>query len=319
MKHSILAALSAVLTKYAILHAAGAEQWRNALTRVSKSAWLASHPLTFFALACVFGSVKLRPILRVEPRLMFKFLHDYLTTDLSPKERAAMLIHHYAFLEERAEAGFFRHIVDQRIELWQLTVDEHAYRIWLLFPRTPHSEGDLTLMFEADGVDIYNLSFTIGPGAIAGVDARDAMYIARVQGKGRGVDRIREATRNCLDVSPATLLLTAAEGIATALGLKCMIGIGADTHVISRENEKLDNLVKAYDEFWTAAGGSRLSRNMYELAVPSPGKPILAVKRDHRSRTHRKRRFKKTVKEQVHQAFRGVAGQQSAIRGSAAT
>jgi len=293
------------LSKPAIVASSAAEQWRDGLARVSKSAWLFTHPSTCLALARVFASEKMRPIFQTEPRLMFKFLHDYLAADLTRSERAAMLIHHYQFLEERAAEGFFSRIVDRRLELWQLPTDGHAHQISLLFPRTPHSEGDLTLMFDRDGVDLYNLSFTIGPGAIAGLEARDVLYIARVQGKGHGIDQIREATRSCGDVSPAALLLATAEGIAEALDLVHMIGVGANSHVIPRETGiSPENLVKAYDEFWRAAGGTKIARNMYKLEVPSPGKPILAVKRDHRSRAHRKRRFKRTVKEQVGRSFR---------------
>ena len=43
---------------------------------------------------------------------------------------------------------------------------------------------------------------------------------------------------------------------------------------------------------------------MYRLAVPSQEKSILEVKREHRSRTLRKRRFKGAIKEQVREAFR---------------
>ena len=101
------------------------------------------------------------------------------------KERAAILIDHYAFLTDRVEGDFFRTIVDCRLELWQQMIGEHIYRICLTFPRTTHDEGDLALIFEADGVDIYTLSFAIGPGSIAGLTACRALYIARVQGKKR--------------------------------------------------------------------------------------------------------------------------------------
>src|SRR2546422_6365554 len=40
-----------------------------------------------------------------------------------------------------------------------------------------------------------------------------AIYIGRVQGKGRGLQLIKKATKDCLDISPAALLLAATEGI----------------------------------------------------------------------------------------------------------
>ena len=307
MRHTILAALSAVLTRPPLLPAFAEQSWGGSVQRMWKGVWLLTHPRTSAALARVFGSSKLRPLLQIEPRLMFKFLGDYLAADLSRSERAALLLHHYAFLDARAEGDFFQRLAEHRLELWQHVVGEHVHRIVLLLPRTPHGEGDLSLLFETDGDDIYNLSFTIGPGTIAGLPARDAMYIARVQGKGKGLDQIRDATKSCQDVSPAALLLAAAEGIAEALDVEIMIGIGASVQAATSYVGQPENFAKAYDEFWTAMGGSRLARNMYRLEGPSPGKSILSVKRGHRSRTHRKRRFKRTVKELVCRTFRADA------------
>jgi uncharacterized protein VirK/YbjX len=181
-------------------------------------------------------------------------------------------------------------------------------RICVTFPRTEtfHREGDLSLIFEADGVDIYVLSFAIGPGSIAGLDASRAIYIARVQGKD-GLHLIRTATKMCADVSPPALLLAAAEGVATALGISHIIGVGADAHISASYDFQANNMVKAYDEFWLAAGGVRLERNLYHLPVPLPHKPIHSVKRNHRSRALRKREYKTIVKEQVCRAFRDVA------------
>jgi uncharacterized protein VirK/YbjX len=94
------------------------------------------------------------------------------------------------------------------------------------------------------------------------------------------------------------------EGIAQALDVENMIGIGADVHVVLKKTGRLENLVKAYDEFWTTLGGSRLARNMYHLTVPGSAKSILEVKRDHRSRARRKRRLKKSVRDRVSETFR---------------
>jgi len=304
MKRTLLTAMSAVVAKSAILRPLAEDRLRNGLARLGKSAWLALNPRTSFEVVKLFASPELGPVMRAEPRLMFKFLRDYLATDLSRKERAAMLVHHYAFLRDRVGAGFYAQIIDRRLELCEIDEGGFAHRIWLSFPRTPYSEGDLMMTFEVGGDDIYTLSFTIGPGEIAGLSAPDAMYIARVQGRGKGLDRIRQATRDCRDVSPAALLLSAAEGIAEALGLQHMVGIGAGSQVAPRDSARPDNLFKAYDEFWKAVGGTPLPRNMYDLPVPMPGKPIHSVKRDHRSRAQRKRRFKRGIKDQVRETFR---------------
>jgi uncharacterized protein VirK/YbjX len=301
MKHSLLTGVLALLSKSTIA-GSGHGGLRRGLTWAARSSWLLLNPRISLEIAQVLGSAQTRSILRADPRVMFKYLYGYLATDLSRAERASMLIHHYSFLKRRTASDFFDRIIDGRLELWQHAVDGREYRMRLSFPHNVDGEGDLGLFFEADGVDIYTLSFTIGPGGIAGLAVPDAIYIARTQGKGKGIDRIRTATRDCGDVSPARILLAAAEGIAHELGIEHMVGIGASTQ-ISMSHGNPDELIKAYDEFWKAAGGAKMERDMYHLALPVLGKPILEVKRGHRSRTLRKRRFKKLVKEQVGKAF----------------
>jgi uncharacterized protein len=303
-----LVASLAALTSFVLIRELVKDGVRAALIRIWRGAWIFIHPRTCFEVVKALTSAETRPVVRAEPRVLFKYLGNYLGADLSRKERASVLIDHYTFLTDRVQGNFFRTIVDCRLELWQQILGEHMYRICVTFPRTAafHREGDLSLIFEADGVDIYVLSFAIGPGSIAGLDASRAIYIARVQGKG-GLHLIRTATKMCVDVSPPALLLAAAEGVATALGISHIIGVGADNHISASYDFRSNDMAKAYDEFWLAAGGVRLERNMYHLPVPLPHKPIHSVKRNHRSRVLRKREYKTIVKEQVCRAFRDVA------------
>src|SRR5258706_13044084 len=262
----------AALTSIGLIRELVKDGVRAALIRIWKGAWIFMHPRTCFKVVKVLTSAETRPIARAEPRLLFKYLSDYVGADLSRKERASILIDHYAFLTDRVEGNFFRTILDCRVELWQQIIGEHLYRICLTFPRTAtaHHEGDLLLIFEADGVEIYVLSFAIGPGNIAGLAASHAIYIARVQGKGKALHLIRTATKMCLDVSPPALLLAAAEGVTTALGLSHMIGVGAHNHISASADFRPNDMVKAYDEFWLAAGGVRLGGHKYPLPRSSP-------------------------------------------------
>src|SRR5438093_2763053 len=266
----------AALTSFGLIHELVKDGVRAALIKIWKGAWVFIHPRTCFEVVKVLTSAETRPVVRAEPRLLFKYLSDYLGADLSRKERASILIDHYTFLTDRVHGKFFRMIVDCRVKLWQQIIGEHRYRICLTFPRTAteHYEGDLSLIFEADGVGIYVLSFAIGPGSVGGLAASHAIYIARVQGKGKGLHLIRTATKTCVDISPPALLLAAAEGVATALGIGHIIGVGADNHISASADFRPNDMVKAYDEFWLAAGGLPLERNMYHLLVPSLHKPI---------------------------------------------
>jgi uncharacterized protein VirK/YbjX len=308
---SLFAPISAALKSFVLMRRLGVDRLRPSLARIRKGAWLAMHPLTCIRVAKVFMPAETQPVVQADPRVMFKYLGHYVALGLSRQERAAILIDHYAFLKARVERNFFRTMIDGRLELWRQGVSQHLYRICMAFSRKANDEGDLSLIFEADHVDICTLSFTIGPGVTADLAWR-VLYIARVQGRGESLHLIRAATKNCCDVSPAAILLAAAEGIATALELRHMVGIGASNQ-ISKDLAPQQGMVKAYDEFWMTAGGIKLARDMYHLPVPSLSKPIQSIKRNHRPRTLRKREYKKLVTEQICCAFRAVALRQLPI------
>ena len=303
----LLPALIVAVTSLAPVRTLGQDGLRRALARVFKGARALVRPLTWFKVVKVLAAPQTQPVVRAAPLVVLKYLGRYLGTDLSESERASILINHYAFLKDRVEQGFFRKIVDGRLELWKHGVSNRHVRICVTFSIANHNEGDLSLIFQSDHVDIYTLSFTIGPGAIAGLAADHVIYIARIQGKAGGLQLIREATKDCLDISPAALLLAATEGVATALKLGHMVGIGAGAQVSASADSRPERLVQGYDEFWVASGGLRLDRNMYYLAVPLLEKPIKTVKRNHRSRVLRKRAFRNLVKEQVCREFSAVA------------
>src|SRR5437660_11980538 len=192
----------AALTSFALMRELVKDGARAALTRIWKGAWIFIHPRTCFEVVKVLASAETRPVVLAEPRLLFKYLSDYLGADLSRKERASILIDHYTFLTNRVQGKFFWMIVDRRVELWQQIIGEHRYRICLTYPRTAHNEGDLSLIFEADGVDIYFLSFTIGPGSVGGLSASHAIYISRVTVKCKVLDQIRTVTTTKVDITP---------------------------------------------------------------------------------------------------------------------
>src|SRR5256885_765151 len=303
----LLAALIVVLNNVALARRLGQFGLRHALVRLSRIARVIFHPLTWFKLIKVLTVSELQPVARAAPLVALKYLGKYLGTELSESERASILMHHYTFLKARVERDFFRRIVDGRLELWKFPVGNGHVRIRMAFPVTTHNEGDLSLVFQSGHTDIYTLSFSIGPGGVAGLDADHAIYIGRLQGRAGGLELIRETMKECLDISPAALLLAATEGVATALELGDIVGIGADAQLAARRDSRPEGLVHGYDEFWVASGGLRLDRNMYHLAVPLPEKPITTIKRNHRSRALRKRAFKKLVGEQVRREFSAIA------------
>lgn|SRR5262245_37544576 len=302
-----LAVLILVLSNLVLIRQLGRDRLRVALARMYKVGWIFIQPGTWFRVVRLLTAPEIQPVVRAHPRIVLKYLGGYLGEGLSRNERASILVNHYAFLKRRVAEDFFSKIVDGRLELWKHAVGNLLFRIYLTFSRENHDEGELSLIFQSDHVEIYTLSFTIGPGSVAGLPAGHAIYVGRMQGKGGVLHLIREATKNCLDISPAALLLAAAEGIAMALEIRHVVGMGADQQVSAEKDSRPEGLVHAYDQFWMALGGVKMDRNMYLLSTPLSEKPIKTIKQNHRSRTLRKRAFKKLVKEQVRHEFGALA------------
>src|SRR5438445_4988378 len=122
----------AALTSFALIRELVKDGVRAALTRIWKGAWIFFHPRTCFAVVKVLASAETRPVVRAEPRLLFKYLTGYLGADLSRKERASILIDHYTFLTNRVQGKFLWMIVDRRVELGEQIIGRHRYRSCLI-------------------------------------------------------------------------------------------------------------------------------------------------------------------------------------------
>src|SRR5690242_17973377 len=91
------------------------DQWRPSLNRIRKGVWLAIHPWICIRVAKAFLPTGTQPIVRVDPRVMFKYAGNYVSLDLSLQEGASILIDHYGFLKERVKTNFFPAIIHGRL------------------------------------------------------------------------------------------------------------------------------------------------------------------------------------------------------------
>jgi uncharacterized protein VirK/YbjX len=128
------------------------------------------------------------------------------------------------------------------------------------------------------------------------------MLIVRIQGARGRFGEIRKATLGSGDISAAHLLVSAAEGIAAALGVSTILGIGNDEQLSKSSVDKAGCLFD-YDVFWDSLGG-RARRGWFQFEAPFAGKPLSQTPASHRRRTRRKRALKAAVRDQVTAAFR---------------
>jgi uncharacterized protein VirK/YbjX len=227
-----------------------------------------------------------------------RYLRTYIGRSLTHGARRDIVILQAGYLQERLRRSFFREIEQPRQALWRLT-DERRYSIWLSGDPGRHLEGDFELAFKLDGIPIYILSFSIGPNLADPAAGDVAMLVGRVQGERGRLDDIRLATKTLKGISPAALLVSAAEGIALALKLPHICGV-AGSEQLSRL--RLGAEYFDYDGFWESLSGRRIG-GWYQFDAPFPHKPPSQTAAHHRRRARQRRLFKDTVREEVRVAF----------------
>lgn len=214
-------------------------------------------------------------------------------------------MNHYNYLTKYVNGDFLTHIFEEKIILWREFSGENLFSITLNFPHASYDddcEGDLSLVFSANGLSLYVMSFTIIPGQVIKIANDQAIFISRVQGLSSHLALLRQATKSFHYISPADLLLVAVQAIALPLNIKAIVGVSTEAQISSRA-DGTEFFSFDYDEFWRSADAERMNGNMFLLPVPLPEKPIRMIKQTRRSKVLRKRKFKRQLAEQVSGTF----------------
>ena len=240
------------------------------------------------------------PLARRDPELTRKYIRPYIAESLRHIERRRILLFHTDFLVRRLNARFFAEAAHPVRPIWSVEQDGRTHEIWLKAHDLRGGEGDLALVFAADGQPLYELSFSLAPKASGSELA--AMLIVRIQGARGRFAEIRRATTGFGDISPAHVLVSAAEGIAEALGVTTILGI-RNNEQLSKTCAEKEGCLFDYDAFWESLGG-RPRHGWFQFEAPFAPKPLSQTAASHRRRTRRKRRAKALVREQVTSVLR---------------
>ncbi len=253
-------------------------------TRPFRIAWLTPW---YVKLLSVLTSPEIRVLLRRDWRKALIPLRSYLSPLLMRKNRILAMTHHYNYLRLNLDKDFLTRICQEPVALWKEETNGVSYQIVLSVPPSDYGEdreGDLTLLFMADAIRIFTLSFTICPGSVLNVNADHVMYIGRLQGGRHVMDLIRTATKHCHGISQQALLLAVAQGISLSLNIKDMVCSGA--------NGKPCSVSSIYDEFWMDMGATKISDYTYHMPVPMQKKPLELIEQCHRRRAVKRREYR---------------------------
>lgn len=241
------------------------------------------------------------PLTNRHPDLPIKYFKNYLANSFSKKSRREILKLHYQYLAEHVVESFYNEIIESAPLLWNATIDENRYTISLSFNTKLHHEGDLSLTFSQNDMWIYELSFTIVPGAVINSAADRVLFVGRVQGA-KQKTAIKTATKECHDISPPYLLMAAAQSIAGALAIDVIGGV-CNREQLARLEDDASMFFFDYDAFWESFVVRETGATFYEIQVPLLHKPIEQIKICHRRRTRRKRQFRDRIASSVAQSF----------------
>ena len=242
-------------------------------------------------------TLPLEQLLERQPRFTYKYLSRYTAVSFSRRERLTVILNHYDFLTATVGAAFFKLVASKPI-IWQEQRGADNFTIVLSYPTLVGFEGELSLSLRVNEVLAQVVSFVIVPGQLVGSGSAQAILFSQVQGAHHPV-LYKHATKTLLDITPASLLVHAAYGLASALGIRHAVGVSTAEQLSQDSGKCFD-----YDAFWAQFGGQRTNDQLFLLTVPAPEKPLESLKSHHRTRTLRKRQYKLALRRAVEQTCR---------------
>lgn len=314
---------ASVLTRWVGKHPS---QWIETMLRLLRVHWqYADHRRVVQAM----GGASTRELLRLQPRIVYRYSTDYLFLGNPWDARRDMLVHHYEHLNRWHDPLFCGQVFRQGCELWAHEIEGQAFSIHLLGPCmvSRHREGELTLAFRMNGHVLFRLAFSVCPSALFGLPQsqprgsdESLLYIGQVQGVSDRYEDIRAATRACHDVAPADLLMSALAGVAECWGIHLALGV-PQSRQLTRAKPRFSPGFD-YDAFWQRHAQPQPGLSHAWIALPQKDKPIELVAAKHRGRTLRKRAFKHGITREVSCCLRAhmnadMAGRSSALSGTA--
>jgi uncharacterized protein len=238
-------------------------------------------------------------VLRANRLLPLKYLtRDYLVRGLPVPDRAACLAHHYQRMTEAFPPDILQRILDNHVTLLEKKENDHHASVRLALARTAVREGELALTLEVDGTTVYVLQFTIVPGYIANSQAAEVLLVSRLQGIKGCYPQVSFATKVFCEVAPPALLLAALHGIADACSITEMAGISGESQ-FSYTADAVDSFRAAYDNVWLELGATKITANFFACSIPPPEKSLDGIKNGHKSRTRKKREFKRRIAQEA--------------------
>lgn len=219
---------------------------------------------------------------------------DYLAKSLRGIGSVQAYYGHYGFLVEALTAPKLHALLAGHAVLHVQRGEGSEHRVLLTATHERHEEGELQLQLHDGCSVLYVMGATIVPGEVFGLPDRHVLLISRIQGVPGAFLAIRQATKAFGDIQPRAVLLAAAEGLASGLGLRTILAVTASNQLAS-DKCQADALARSYDDFFTAAGAEPWGEGFFHLDLARELETPAAASRAHARRAERRRQVRREI------------------------
>ena len=238
-----------------------------------------------------------RRLVRMYPKIAYKYLVNYASLNLATRCRLALVTSHYSLVQKFFNNAFSDLVYGDRLSLWKSERADFPLTIDLDFPATFQTEGDLCITMRLAERPVYRMVFILSSGVTFGLGQQNVIFVTCVQGLTNQV-RLRGITAQCSEVHPADVLMAVLQGIAASLGIAALVGIRTDQQIANSGRTFF-----SYDSFFEEYGALDQGMNAFLIKVPLQRKELVLIPSKHRARTRRKRVFRDAVSDAVQHAL----------------
>ena len=224
--------------------------------------------------------------------------------DLTTRNRSAIVAHHYNQVSKHLGDGFLKSSTGGEVVLWSAFDHADAPRIVATTVDQFDFEDELKLTFMLGANALYIMGAVVSPGRIWGISHESVLVVTRVQGIRLMVDQMKVATELCGDCAPRLLLFSAMEGLAAAMGIRWIVGIGVTRQIATAfETISTPSFYDNYDGFWKSLNRVNSVAGFYLLPTPLIHRPLVEIQPKHRTRAQSRRVYRRYVSSYVASRF----------------
>ena len=240
---------------------------------------------------------------RVNASLYTKVIRPYLHPQTSPTETLRILKSHYHYVLHQFRPDDFTAICsrDGRRMLHLATSDGLAFDLRWLSDDKYRKEGEHSLVLTTtDGTPLAALTFVL----VWSTDGHLHLMIGGLQGTphGTGKDLTRAATKALDGLRPKSLVLIAAQRIASHWGVAAIRATSNATHISRHRAYTLNRARRpslAYDDFWRESGGMLDDDGYFTVPLTATRRSDDEIKPNKRAQYHRRYAMLRRVEEEL--------------------